>query len=317
MARNDPLYGKLVTLIGGNGFLGRHVAQELLERGARLRIAARHPEKAYRLKPLANLGQLQFARVNVADKDSIAACVAGSDAVAYLVGTFEGDQEALQAKGAGYAAEAARKSGATSFLYISALGVDAADEESEYSRTKGLGEQLVLKAFPKATILRPSLMFGEDDNFVNMFAGLVSALPALPVFAPDAKIQPLWVDDAAEALANALADPGKHGGKTYELAGPKVITMMDLYQDIAAAQQRKRGLIRMPDAFGSLFAALPLTPMNGDQWVMLKRGNIAGGALPGFDKLGIAPKPLSLFLEEWMVRYRAHGRFTQKKPNAA
>jgi len=317
MARKDPLDGKLVTLIGGNGFLGRHVAEKLLERGARLRIAARHPEKAYRLKPLANLGQLQFVRCNVANKASIAACVTGSDAVAYLVGTFEGDQEALQARGAGFAAEAAKATGADSFVYVSAIGADANDEESEYSRTKGLGEELVLKAFPKATILRPSLVFGEDDNFINMFAGLVSTFPALPVFAPDAKLQPLWVDDAAEALANALADPGKHGGKTYELAGPDVITMEALYQSIAAGQQRKRGLIRMPDAFGALFAALPLTPMNADQWVMLRRGNVAGGKLPGFNKLGIAPKPLSLFLEDWMVRYRTHGRFTQKKPTAA
>jgi len=317
MTRNDPLDGKLVTLIGGNGFLGSHVAQKLLERGARLRIAARHPEKAYRLKPLANLGQLQFARCNAADRASIAACVAGSDAVAYLVGTFDADQEALQAKGASYAAAAAKEAGAMSFVYISAIGVDAADEQSEYSRTKGLGERMVLDAFPKATILRPSILFGEDDDFINMFAGLVSTFPVLPVFAPDAKLQPLWVDDAADALTCALADPGKHGGKTYELGGPDVITMRQLHEQIAAAQQRKRTLLPMPDAAGSLFAALPLTPMNADQWTLLKRGNVAGGKLPGIDRLGIAPKPLSLFLEDWMVRYRTHGRFTQKKPKAA
>lgn len=317
MARKDPLEGKLVTLIGGNGFLGRHVAEKLLERGARLRIAARHPEKAFRLKPLANLGQLQFARCNVKDKASIAACVAGSDAVAYLVGTFEGDLEAVQAKGAGFAAAAAKETGAASFVYVSAIGANPQDEQSGYAQTKGEGEQLALKAFPKATILRPSLMFGEDDDFINMFAGLISMFPALPVFAPDSKLQPLWVDDAAEAVAKALADPGTHGGKTYELGGPDVITMEELYAKIAASQQRKRTLIPMPDAAGSLFAALPLTPMNGDQWVMLKRGNVSDGKLPGFDRLGITPKPLSLFLDDWMVRYRAHGRFTQKNPSAA
>ena len=317
MARKDPLDGKLVTLIGGNGFLGRHVAEKLLAGGARLRIAARHPEKALRLKPLANLGQLQFARCNVASKDSIEACVAGSDAVAYLVGTFDGDQEALQARGAGYAAAAARATGASAFVYVSAIGANADDEESGYARTKGEGEQLVLDAFPKATILRPSVMFGEDDDFINMFAGLISTLPVLPVFAPESPLQPLWVDDGAEALFTALSDPGKHGGKTYELGGPDVITMEALHQQIAAAQQRKRTFVPVPDALGSLFAALPLTPMNGDQWTLLKRGNVTGGTLPGFDKLGIAPKPLSLFLEDWMVRYRTHGRFTQKKPSAA
>ena len=211
MARNDPLYGKLVTLIGGNGFVGRHVAEKLLTRGARLRVAARHPEKALRLKPLANLGQLQFARCNVASKDSIEACVAGSDAVVYLVGAFDGDLDTLQAKAAGHAAQAAKATGATSFVYVSAIGANADDEESTYARTKGEGEQLVLGAFPKATILRPSVIFGEDDDFINMFAGLISSLPVIPIFAPQAKFQPLWVDDVAEALALTLADPGKHG----------------------------------------------------------------------------------------------------------
>ncbi len=310
MAQRNPLEDKLVVMIGGSGFIGTHVAQDLLDRGARLRICSRHPEKAFKLKPLANLGQLQFARCNAASKDSLAACIKGADAVVYLVGTFGKDQKALQAEGAGHAAAAAQAEGADAFVYLSSIGADAADEESGYASTKGMGEEAVLGAFPKATVLRPSVVFGEDDDFINMFAGLIQALPAVPVFGPDAKLQPVWVDDVAEALGNALADPGKHGGKTYELAGPEVLTMMDLHERIAAGQGRNPGLIPVPDVLSGIFAALPGTPMNADQWRLLKRGSVASGDYPTAEKLGVSPKPLSLFLDKWMVRYRKHGRFT-------
>lgn len=309
MAVSNSLENKLVVLIGGNGFVGTHVAQDLLERGARLRIAARHPEKAFKLKPLANLGQIQFARCNVANKDSIKACVQGADAVVYLVGTFGAGQKLLQADAAGVAAKAAASEGAESFVYVSSTASDPASEGG-YASTKALGEELVSKAFAKATIVRPTVIFGQDDSFINMFAGMISALPALPVFGPEAKLQPVWVDDVAQAIGCALADPGKHGGKTYELAGPEILTMMDLHERIAAGQDRKRAFIAMPDAISGLFASLPGTPMNSDQWNMLKAGSVASGDLPGIDKLGVAPKPLSLFLGKWMVRFRRHGRFT-------
>jgi NADH dehydrogenase len=171
----------------------------------------------------------------------------------------------------------------------------------------------VLEAFAQATILRPSVLFGEDDSFVNMFAGLVEKLPVLPVFGAQAKLQPLWVDDAAEAIANALADPGKHGGRTYEIAGPETIGMLDLNERIAKVQGRKRYFIPVPDALSAVFAALPLTPMNSDQWKMLERGNVPAGKLPGLKALGVTPKPLALFLDKWMTRYRKHGRFGDKR----
>ena len=169
------------------------------------------------------------------------------------------------------------------------------------------------EAFPRATILRPSVIFGQDDQFVQMFAGLVSNLPALPVFGPTAELQPVWVDDVAAATANALADPASHGGKTYELAGPDVLTMMGLHDAIAKAQGRARMFIPVPDSMSALFAAMPGTPMSSDQWRMLKAGSNATGTLPGIDKLGITPKPLSLFLDKWMVRFRKHGRFTEQR----
>jgi uncharacterized protein YbjT (DUF2867 family) len=315
MASLGSLEGKLVVLLGGSGFVGNHVAQALLERGARLRIASRNPQRAHHLKPLANLGQIQFVRCNVASRKSVAAAMQGADAAAYLVGAFSGDLATLQAEAAGWAAEAAAAQGAQSFVYISAIGADA-ESESRYSATKAQGEALVREAFPTATVLRPSVMFGEEDRFINMFAGLVAGLPVLPVFGPEAKLQPVWVDDVAEAVASALSDPRAHGGKTYELAGPEPVAMLDLHERIATAQGRKRTFVPVPDALSAVFAALPLTPMNSDQWRMLKAGSVASGKLPGLKELGIAPHPLSLFLDRWMVRYRKHGRFGDKPASA-
>lgn len=315
MAHRDPLEDKLVVLIGGSGFLGIHTAQELLRRGARLRVADRHPERAIQLRPLANLGQIQFTRCNVKDRASIERAMHGADAAAYLVGTWGSDQYALQAAGAGMAAEAAAAQGARAFVYISAIGADP-ESESGYASTKGQGERLVLEAFPKATVLRPSVMFGEDDRFVNMFAGLVASLPVLPVFGGEARLQPLFVDDAAEAIANALADPARHGGKTYEIAGPEALTMNELHKRIAAAQGRKRAFVAVPDALSALFAALPGTPMSSDQWGLLKRGNVPSGDLPGLKALGVTPRPLALFLDRWMTRFRKHGRFGDKREMA-
>jgi uncharacterized protein YbjT (DUF2867 family) len=315
MAHLAPLEDKLVVLIGGGGFLGTHLAEELLRRDARLRIVDRHPEKAHHLRPLANLGQIQFARCDVTNRRSLENAVLDADAVVYLVGTWGSDQHALQTEGARLAAEEAARQGAGAFVYVSALGADPASD-SGYASTKGEGERQVRAAFPQATIVRPSILFGEDDKFVNLFAGLIAALPALPLFGAEAQIQPLFVDDAAAAIANALADPGRHGGKTYELAGPEVLTMAELHRRIAGAQGRDRGLIAVPDALSAVFAAMPLTPMNSDQWKLLKQGNVASGTLPGCAALGVQPRPLGLFLDKWMTRYRKHGRFGRKREAA-
>lgn len=311
MAHFGPLEDKLVVLIGGGGFFGGHIAQDLLHSGARLRIAERHPESAMKLRPLANLGQLQFLRCDVKNRKSIEAAVQGADAVVYLVGTFGRDAQALQADGPGIAARAASAEGAQAFISISAIGADPASD-SDYARTKGEGERNVLSAFPRATILRPSILFGEDDNFLNMFARLIAGMPVLPVFGENARMQPLWVDDAAAAVVAAISDPGAHGGKTYELAGPEVVTMGELNRRIAASQGRERRFFSVPDGLASLFAALPGSPMSSDQWRLLKQGSVASGQLPGVQELGVTPKPLDLFLDRWMMRYRKYGRFGGK-----
>lgn len=309
------LKDKLVVLVGGSGFFGTHLAQELLARGARLRIASRRPERAFRIKPLGNLGQVQFARVDVTKPESIAPVLAGADAVVNLVGAFAGDLDAVQGSGAGRVAAAALAAGAGAFVHVSAIGADA-EGATAYARSKAEGEAAVLAAFPKATVLRPSVLFGPDDKFINMFAGLIAALPALPVFGPAAKLQPLFVDDAAAAVVEALSAPAAHGGKTFELGGPEAVSMLELHERIQAAQGRERTLLPLPDAVSGAFAALtgwlPGAPLSRDQWAMLKAGNVVSGKLPGLKQLGIAPRPLGLFLDRWMVQYRKHGRFGDK-----
>lgn len=309
------LSGKLVTLLGGSGFFGTHVAQDLLQRGCRLRIASRNPQRSFKLRPLAKLGQIQFAPCDIRNPDQLASAVAGSDAVVNLVGAFKGNLDAVQGSGAGRVAEAAAAAGASAFVHISAIGADPGSAIA-YQASKAHGEQAVRAAFPAATILRPSVLFGESDQFINMFARMIATWPVLPVFAPDARLQPLYVDDAAAAVLAALEDPRRHGGKIYEIAGPEVITMLDLNRRIAAAQNRKRSFMPLPDGVGSALASasgwLPGVPINADQYAMLRQGNVASRGLPGLSELGITPHPLALYLDRWMIRYRRHGRFSSK-----
>lgn len=311
----NALDGKLVVLVGGSGFVGSRIAQELLERGARVRIAGRDRVHAFKLKPLANLGQVQFAPCDVRKPASIAAAMQGADAAVYLVGTFSGEVEALQRDGAGLAAQAAKDAGAQAFVYVSAIGANA-ESDSRYARSKAEGEQAVFAAFPQASVLRPSVLFGQDDNFINLFAKLIAAFPVLPVFGPEAKLQPLFVDDAARAVVEALADSAAHGGRIFEIAGPEVLTMGRINRMIAEAQGRKRAFAELPDWFSRTFAAatgwLPGAPLSLEQWTLLEAGSVPSGAFPGLKALGITPRPLELFLDRWMLRYRAHGRFGTK-----
>ncbi|MGE5953133.1 MAG: complex I NDUFA9 subunit family protein [Qipengyuania vulgaris] len=310
MAKSGALNGKMVVLMGGTGFLGNYVAQALLSRGARLRICGRNPQAAFKLKPLANLGQLQFARIDATDRQSVERCIEGTDAVVNLVGSFDGNLHKLMGEAPGWMAEAAKKTGAQSFVHVSAIAAEPdEDTVNAYASAKHLGEERVRAAYKNATVIRPSIIFGKDDNFLNMFGDLISKLPVLPVFGPEAKLQLVYVDDVAEAIAQALENPGNHGGKTYELGGPEALSMMEVNQRIADAQHRKRTFLPMPDALSATFAALPGTPMGSDQWNLLKQGNVASGDYPGFEKFGIEPRPLGLFLDKWMTRFRKHGRF--------
>jgi len=307
MTNTSPLFDSLVTVFGGSGFIGNYVAQSLLERGARLRIASRHPERSHSLKPLANLGQIQFARCDITNEKSVAAALHGATHVVNLVGAFDGDLEKLMGEAPGTMARIANEQGARAFVHMSAIGPDA-QSTAAYARAKALGEQRVSEAFAQATILRPSIVFGKDDNFLNMFGQLIQLMPVLPVFGPEAKLQLVHVDDVAEAIAVALEHPETHGGHIYELGGPEQLTMMEINRRIAAAQGRKRRFIAMSDSMSGLFASLPGTPMSKDQWTLLKPGSTVSGEHRTFADLGIDPKPLGLFLDKWMVRYRKQGR---------
>jgi len=298
----------LITVFGGGGFIGNYVVQSLLSCGARVRIASRNPSSGFALKPLANLGQLQFAHCDITQEDSLKAALYEATHVVNLVGAFGGDLTQLMGDAPGNMAAIAAANGAKAFVHMSAIGPDA-ESSAEYARAKALGESRVLDAFPTATILRPSIVFGKDDGFLNMFAGMIEMMPVLPVFGPDAKLQLVYVDDVAEAVTVALGDPAAYGGKTFELGGPEQLSMMEINERIAAAQGRKRHFIAMPDGLSGLFASLPGTPMSKDQWTLLKPGSTVAEDALTFADLGIEPRPLGLFLDKWMTRYRKFGRF--------
>jgi len=307
MTHEDAMRDKLVTLIGGGGFIGRYVAQELLAAGARVRLVERDPRRAWFVKPLGGLGQTQFTAADVTRPETLERAIAGSDAVVYLVGTWGPDFEALHVAGVRTAATAAAATGAQSFVLVSALGADPASD-SRYFRSKAAGEAAARAAFPGATILRPSVVFGPEDRFLNRFAEML-ARRLVPVLKPGAKFQPVFVVDVAKAVAAVVADPAAHGGKTYEIAGPEVLTMAALLRWIATATGRNPSFVELPDALGGLVATLPGTPITRDQWKMLAVDNVATGAAPGLEQLGIAPTPLEAVAPSWLVRYRRAGRF--------
>lgn len=304
---------RLVTLIGGGGFLGRYVAQELYRTGARVRIAQPRPRDAFFLKPLSGLGQTQFVAADVTMPDTVARAVEGSDLVVNLAGTFGGNMRAVHVDGARNVAQAASRGGAEALVHISALGAEP-DSQSAYGRSKAEGERVLAEAFPKATILRPSALFGREDAFVNRFAGIIAAAPVVPVLRAGAKLQPAYVTDVAQAAVKALTDPVAHGGRSYALGGPDVLTMGTLFRWIAEAIGRDVRFVELPDSLGGLvamFGALPGAPITQDQWRMLQSDNVVPAGAPGFEAFGITPTPLATVAPGWLVRFRRHGRFGQ------
>jgi len=305
----------LITIFGGGGFIGRYVCEELLKTGARLRVAVRDPRRAWFLQPLGSVGQASAIAADLTKPATVERAVEGADAVINLVGVFKGDLEAVHVQGAGKLATAAKKAGAKALVHISAIGVDA-ESESTYSQTKACGEQAVRAAFPKATIIRPSTVFGPEDDFTNRFAAMAD-LPLLPVIAPRSRFQPVYVRDLARAIADAALAPGVHGGKTYELAGPEAMSMRELNERIAKMAGCTPDLIEVPDFVAAgiaMFGFLPGAPLSRDQWLMLRKDNVPSGKLPGFKEFDITPTPLGAVAPEWLGRFKKGGRFA---PSAA
>jgi NADH dehydrogenase len=306
----NPGTPPLITVFGGGGFIGRYVCEALLKTGARLRVAERFPRKAWFLQPLGGVGQVSTIAADLSRPQGFARAVEGADAVINLVGIFKGNLERVHVEGAGKVAAAAKAAGARAFVHVSAIGSDP-HSKSDYGRTKGEGEQAVRAAFPGATIVRPSTVFGPEDAFTNRFASM-ARFPLLPVIAPKTRFQPVFVRDVAKAIATAALNPNKHGGKTYELAGPEVFTMRELNAAIAAMAGQSPGLVDVPDFMASLismFGFLPGAPLTSDQWLMLQKDNVATGKLPGFKAFDIVPTPLASVAPEWLGRFRKGGRF--------
>jgi NADH dehydrogenase len=304
----------LVTVFGGGGFIGRHIVQRLAAAGHTIRIAGRDTERAARLCTMGGVGQITPVAASITDEASSARAVAGADIVINLVGIlFEsraGDFQRIQAEGAGRVARLAAAAGAKQFLHLSAIGADAGSP-SLYAQTKAAGEAAVLAAFPSAIILRPSVVFGPDDQFFNRFAGLATMLPFMPVVAGETRFQPVYVGDVADAAMAAVADPAA-AGKVFELGGPRAMSMRQVLRYILDVTGRRRPMIALPEGFVRLQARLgellPTPPLTRDQLILLGKDNVVSPNALGFQALGIEPKAVEAIVPAYLARFRQGGQ---------
>ena len=317
----------LVTVFGGSGFIGRHVVRALCKRDYRIRVAVRRPELAGHLQPLGKVGQIHAVQANLRYPASVEAAMRDSHVAINLVGILaEGGAQrfdAVQGAGAGAVAKAASAADAR-MVHLSAIGADA-NSPSRYGRSKAAGEQAVLSAIASATILRPSVVFGPEDQFTNRFAGLARISPMLPLIGGGTtRLQPVYVGDVATAVADAV-DGKTKAGSIYELGGPEVLTLREIMEIILATTQRQRMLVSLPFGLAKLQALLlqfapgplKLTP---DQVVLLRSDNVvsdtakaAGLTLEG---LGISADSLEAIAPQYLWRFRATGQFQKKNAEA-
>jgi uncharacterized protein YbjT (DUF2867 family) len=310
--------GSLVTVFGGSGFLGRHIVHALARRGYRVRVAVRRPNDAMFLRPAGVVGQVEPVQANIRDDASVRAALAGADAVVNLVGIMHesGRQtfDAVQDEGAARVAKAARDAGITCFLHVSAIGADA-ESKSAYARSKAAGEKAVREALPQANIVRPSIVFGPEDGFFNLFAAFARLTPVLPLIGGDARFQPVYVKDLAEGITRIIE--GGEGGKVYEFGGPEKHTFRGLMEEILRTTLRKRVLLPVPTLVALLISYvtqfLPNPPLTPDQVRLLGRDNVVSeeAAAQGrtLEGLGIAPTTLALVLPTYLYRFRKAGQF--------
>lgn len=325
----ESLDPKLVTVFGGSGFVGTQIVQLLAAKGHRIRVAVRQPNLAGHVRPLGTVGQVVPVQANIRNRASVERAVAGADIVINLVGigANRGAQtfEAVHVDGARTIAEAARAAGASALVHMSALGVDKAAEISAYAASKLAGEAAVFEAFPKAVVMRPSILFGQGDGFFNLMAGLARMFPVMPLIGGDTKFQPAYVADVAEAFVLA-AEGELKTGKVYELGGPQVETHRALLQRIQREALRNRPLL--PLSFGvakmlaSVMAILPFPPLlTVDQVALLSVDNVVSAAAikekRTFAGMGIVPTAMDTILPTYLWRFRKHGQFDKTLPNPA
>lgn len=305
---------KVATVFGGSGFVGRYIVKRLAQRGYIVRVGVRDPDRANFLKPMGNLGQIVPMAASVRDDAAVAALVAGAEVVVNCVGILyeTGSQtfQALHAEAPGRIARAAATAGARHVVHVSAIGADAASP-SVYARTKAEGEAALRAAYPGAVVLRPSIVFGPEDDFFNQFAALAQVLPALPLFGGGTtRFQPVYVGDVADAAMAAL-DRAEAAGNTYELGGPRIYTFREILEFILRTTGRKRFLISIPYSVGALqarlFELLPKPLLTRDQLILLQRDNVVSpGALTLAD-LGITPKAVEAIVPTYLARFRRGG----------
>jgi NADH dehydrogenase len=313
----------LVTVFGGSGFLGRHVVRALARRRYRIRVAVRRPELANFLQPLGAVGQIQATQANIRNQQSVEAAVRDADVVVNLVGIlFErGRQrfEAVQAHGAEQVALAAAAYDAR-MVHVSAIGADE-NSPSAYARSKALGEKLVLAAMPAASIFRPSVVFGPEDDFFNRFAALARIAPVLPLIGGGkTRLQPVFVGDVAAAIAQAV-DGSTKPGTIYELGGPDVLTFKEVMEFVLKTIERKRALVPVPFALAKLKAQflqfLPKPPLTPDQVELLKADNVVSEAAIAehrtLKELGIVPASVEAIVPSYLWRFRRTGQFQQAR----
>lgn len=313
---------RLVTVYGGSGFIGRYVTQALARTGCRIRIAVRRPDLAGYLQPLGDVGQIHSVQANVRYPDSIARAAQGADAVINLVGIlYETSRQSfsqVQAGGARDVAIAARDAGVKSLVHVSAIGADARSP-ARYAQSKAAGEAHVLKAFPEAVILRPSVLFGPEDKFFNLFASLARFSPVLPLIGGGKmRFQPVYAGDVAKAVVRALEGHAAPG-KIYELGGPEILSFRQVLERVLHHCRRRALLVPVPFWMARMEARvlqlLPKPLLTVDQVRLLERDNVVSAGARKKKRtlkgLGIDAVPLDAVLPDYLARFRVHGEFAE------
>lgn len=312
---------KLVTVFGGSGFVGRHIVQRLAHKGYMVRVAVRDPESALYLKPMGRVGQVTPVQASLRLPETVRAAVEGADIVINLVGILyeTGKQkfDTVHRVGAETVARAAKEAGVETLVHMSALGADK-KSKSKYARSKAFGEDAVREAFPEASIIRPSVIFGPHDDFFNKFGSMAKSSPALPLIGGgQTKFQPVYVGDVADAFMKCVEDKSC-AGQAYELGGPTVYTFEELMQLVLHEIDAHRGLIPLPFPFATLLASvlelLPVPPLTRDQVTLLKKDNVLSGKMPGLEALRVEPTAAEVILPTYMGMYRKGGQFNPLKP---
>ena len=319
---------ELVTVFGGSGFLGKYVVRALARAGKRVRVAMRRPHLGHELRVMGDVGQIQLVQANVRNRDSVAAALEGADAAINLVAILyeKGKQTFGEtvAEGGATVAEEAANANITKFVHVSAIGADT-ESKSAYGKAKGLAEQAVLAAIPTATILRPSIIFGPEDNFFNQFAAMARVAPALPLIGGGkTRFQPVYVDDVADAVVASLARADAQG-QTYELGGPEVKSFEAILRYIVKEIERPRLFAPLPFAIAKpmgifldgVFRLIPFAgpPLTGDQVEMLKADNLVSRNAKTFEDLGVMQlESIGSIVPTYLYRYKPYGQFQKKRP---